>query len=419
MDLDKVMDRPESLLKTAVKDPVVRLAALVGAAMGGVLVAALFLIIERPREIAETPPQTVAQPAIDQAAPAQPETGPQAPVTRLEKLAGAPVKTTVIPPPAAAAVPQASARPLHGADDQIADIGADRTAPAPPDAGGYAPLSVPSTANGPTPLSTETASVPILASPKPQVPPNAPSAGESAKGPPRIAIVIDDMGVDRRRTARALKLPGRVTFSFLPYAKDIQAQADQARAEGHDVMLHVAMEPESAEIDPGPNVLLTGLPDDELRASLDWNLRQMTGYAGVNNHMGSRFTRDLASMRVVMAELRARGLFFLDSLTSRDSVGSRTAREAGVPVVRRDVFIDHRDDPDFVAAQLAKVARLAKKSGLAVAIGHPRDHTLAALEAWLPEMQAAGFVLIGVSEAVRPNAPLRGHVPTASVEPSG
>ncbi len=231
---------------------------------------------------------------------------------------------------------------------------------------------------------------------------------------PMIAIVIDDMGVDQRRSARAMKLPAKVTLSFLPYARDLKKQSAEAAAMGHEVMLHVAMEPESSEADPGPNVLLTGTPEAELLANLRWNLEQMTGYQGINNHMGSRFTRDLAGMRLVMGELKARGLFFLDSVTSRDSVGAKTAREAGVPFATRDVFIDHRDDEAFVHKQLAKVEAEARKRGIAIAIGHPRDITLRALKTWLTKVQADGFELVGVSRVLHRPAPAQTGLPGTS-----
>ena len=143
--------------------------------------------------------------------------------------------------------------------------------------------------------------------------------------------------------------------------------------------------------------------------NLRWNLDQMIGYHGINNHMGSRFTRDLAGMRVVMKELKARGLFFLDSVTSRDSVGAKTAQEAGVPFATRDIFIDHKDDTAFVHKQLAKVEAKARKHGVAIAIGHPRDITLRALKLWLTKVQAEGFELVGVSRVL--------HKP-ASAQPS-
>lgn len=48
-------------------------------------------------------------------------------------------------------------------------------------------------------------------------------------GRPRIVIVIDDMGVDTKRTARAVRLPGPLTLAYLAYAHDGRRQAATAR----------------------------------------------------------------------------------------------------------------------------------------------------------------------------------------------
>jgi len=220
-------------------------------------------------------------------------------------------------------------------------------------------------------------------------------------GRPMIAVVIDDMGLDRKRSTRAVGLEGPLTLSFLTYAEDLAQQMAAARAAGHELLLHVGMEPASRDVDPGPKVLLTGLPPDEIRRRLAWGLERASGYVGINNHMGSKFTGDAAAMAVVMAELRARGLLFLDSLTAPDSVGAREARRAGVPVLERNVFLDNVNEVVAVKARLAEAERIARSHGAAIAIGHPRDATLAALAAWVPRLAERGFVLVPLTAILR------------------
>ncbi|MAN81040.1 MAG: hypothetical protein CMF64_11680 [Magnetovibrio sp.] len=372
-------EQPNGLFKTAIKDPAVRLAALGGALAGAVLVLAVVLISGGGQEDAPRPREY---------SPSE-----QAQVAPMM----APAPRHVAQPSAAPEMTRRSVQPTADTYPTLpvarVDEAAEPTEPLAP----VEPVAAePAVAPEKTP---ETAALAPL--PKAAPPPLA------AK--PLIAIVIDDMGVDQRRSARAMKLPAKVTLSFLPYSRDLKKQVAEAAALGHEIMLHVAMEPESAEADPGPNVLLTGTPEAELLVNLRWNLDQMIGYHGINNHMGSRFTRDLAGMRVVMKELKARGLFFLDSVTSRDSVGAKTAQEAGVPFATRDIFIDHKDDTAFVHKQLAKVEAKARKHGVAIAIGHPRDITLRALKLWLTKVQAEGFELVGVSRVL--------HKP-ASAQPS-
>ena len=149
----------------------------------------------------------------------------------------------------------------------------------------------------------------------------APPPGER----PLVAVVIDDLGLDRRRTAAVIALPGPLTLSFMTYALDLPDQAEAGRRAGGELLLHVPMEPIDRTQNPGPHALLVAMSPDEILAQLRWGLDRFTGFVGVNNHMGSKFTADARAMAVVMAELRRRGLIFLDSKTTAMSAGMREA----------------------------------------------------------------------------------------------
>lgn len=223
---------------------------------------------------------------------------------------------------------------------------------------------------------------------------------------PKIAIVIDDLGVDRERGARAIALPGPLTLAWLPYAHDLPMQTGAARRAGHELLVHMPMDPRNRAItDPGPNALLVDMPVDELQRRLDWNLSRFEGYVGINNHMGSRFTADPAALAPVMETLKQRGLLFLDSRTSANSAALTVARGEGVPAVARDVFLDHEKSADAVHEALAEVESLARRHGHAVAIGHPRDATLDTLAEWLPGLEQRGFLLVPLSALVRERHP--------------
>src|SRR5512145_1958001 len=135
------------------------------------------------------------------------------------------------------------------------------------------------------------------------------------QGRPSIAVVLDDVGVARSHAELAIDLPGVITLSFMTYADGVADMAARARAKGHELMLHVPMEPLGHEIDAGPHVLTVDAPESELLKRLAWGLDRFSGYVGINNHMGSRFTQDERGMRVVLGELKRRGLLFLDSRT--------------------------------------------------------------------------------------------------------
>ncbi len=245
----------------------------------------------------------------------------------------------------------------------------------------------------------------VLAAALPVLPPwrRYAVAVPAGKGP-RIALVIDDLGLSRRRAYRALSLPVPLTAAILPYAPSPQKLVDDARRMGREVLLHLPMEPQNSDADPGPNALLTGLSKAELRRRLNWNLNRFSGYVGVNNHMGSRFMQDRAGMALLIDELVRRRLMFLDSRTIAPSLGYEMARAAGLPAAGRDVFLDIDGNGSDVVPQLREAERIARRTGLAIVIGHPHDNTLQALEDWIPGALARGFVFVPITAAVRLSA---------------
>ncbi len=255
----------------------------------------------------------------------------------------------------------------------------------------------------PPPAAKPAAAAPVKAEEAGELPPWRCYALASSPpdGRPMIALVIDDLGVDKKRSARAIALNGPLTLSFLAYASDIKRQTAAARAAGHELLLHVSMEPASKHVDPGPHVLKTTLSAAELRRRLEWGFSRFDTFIGINNHMGSKFTADSAGMKVVMEKLRRRGLLFLDSRTPRTSVGAEMARRMGVPYAERNIFLDHVNDALVVEKRLAETERLARRKGYAIVISHPRDTTFKALVPWLRGIEAKGFRLVPLSAVVR------------------
>jgi len=220
-------------------------------------------------------------------------------------------------------------------------------------------------------------------------------------GRPMIAVVMDDLGIDQARTRRVLALPAPLTLAFIPYGRNLRRLSGAGRAAGHELIVHVNMEPKDRGVDAGPKALLTSLTNDEIRSRLRWALSRFDGYTGVSNHMGSRFTEWPDGVEVVLRELRGRGLLFLDSVTSEKSVAAALARAHGMAYARRDVFLDNDRRASKIALRLAETERIARRRGYAIAIGHPHDATLLALERWLPEVEKRGFLLVPLSAIVR------------------
>jgi len=224
-----------------------------------------------------------------------------------------------------------------------------------------------------------------------------------ASGRPRISIIMDDLGLNAEATRRTIALPEGVTLSFLPYGKAAPELAEAARADGHEVMLHLPMEPRGSA-DAGPNALMADMTPAEIEETLRRQLGAFKGYTGVNNHMGSRFTEDVRALIPVMRVLKEQGLFFVDSRTSQTSRAADVGRMAGVPAISRDVFLDHERGPDHLLHQLQLLEEQASRTGHAVAIAHPHELTLEILEVWLRSLDGKGFDLVPVSALIEMNA---------------
>ncbi len=215
--------------------------------------------------------------------------------------------------------------------------------------------------------------------------------------PPYVAILIDDAGLDRKGTQRAIALPGPVTLSFMSYASELSEQSAAARAAGHEVMLHLPMEPlDVKRNNPGPNALYVNLDPAEVQKRLAWHLDRFSDYVGVNNHMGSRFTADAVRMGLVLDEIGRRQVFWLDSLSGPNSAGPALARKRGLDAVERDLFLDDDRSPG-IAHEIAAMERIARSRGDVIAIGHPHGATLSALEKWAATAPERGFTLVPVS----------------------
>ena len=327
-------------------------------------------------------------------------------VTAATESAGQAPAPEIVAHPAPAPRPKIAHRPKPPETLARSPFGllrsAERAEPAPAP-GPNAAVAPPSGPAAPRPSPMEPAALTL---PPPVAGPSDPAWRRFAvpvaapEGHPLIAILIDDVGVNRRNAAQVALLPGPLTLAYMTYAGDLPKQSAAARAHGHELMLHVPMEPLDPHQDAGPNALETGLDPGELRRRLIWGLDRLEGYVGINNHMGSRFTAWEPGMAMVMEELARRGLLFVDSRTVVGSAGARMAQRYSVPHADRDVFLDNEQDGAAVAERLMELEAVAKRRGMAIGIGHPHDGTIAALAAWLPSLEAKGFVLVPVSTIV-------------------
>ena len=222
-----------------------------------------------------------------------------------------------------------------------------------------------------------------------------------AANPPRIAIIIDDLGYQRSAGQRAVALPGPVACAVLPLTPRASELAEAAHAAGKEVLLHLPLQ-SLGEQDPEPGGIVLDMSRAQLAQAFAGSLRSVPHVIGVNTHQGSLLTQHPGHMHWLMQEIGARDdLFFVDSYTTAGSVALKLAREAGIAAVRRDVFLDPDREPDTVAREFSRLKQMAREKGMAVGIGHPYPATLALLERELPRLAGEGIELVGIGEYIR------------------
>jgi len=218
---------------------------------------------------------------------------------------------------------------------------------------------------------------------------------------PVIAIIIDDLGSNNPRHERVVRLPGAIACSFLPMNSATIRLAKLAHSYNKEIMLHLPME--AITHNPlGPGGLSLDMSQQEFIWALQKDLESVPHVTGINNHMGSLLTSHPGHMVWLMEEIKRNGkLFFVDSRTTHASVAMTVALQEGVPSLQRDIFLDHDKDLESVRAQFKKTIERAKRTGTALAIGHPYENTLTVLEEMLPQLENQGIRLVPVSEMIK------------------
>lgn len=194
---------------------------------------------------------------------------------------------------------------------------------------------------------------------------------------PKVAVILDDLGQDQRVFARVLELGVPLNLAILPHGNHPQTMASQAQAKGFEVMVHLPMEPQGNHRPRLQGmVLLISMQPGEIHEAVQWMVEKLQGAKGANNHMGSLFTQDTKAMETVVQALASRKMYFVDSLTTPQSVAYNVALDRGLKAYKRDVFLDATREPDAIREQFALLTKRAKEKGYAVGICHPYPETL-------------------------------------------
>ncbi|MFQ5432258.1 MAG: divergent polysaccharide deacetylase family protein [Nitrospinota bacterium] len=234
------------------------------------------------------------------------------------------------------------------------------------------------------------------------VPPPPPAPEKKEPPMPRLAIVIDDVGVSKAPIKKLIALRMPLTFAILPSQRHSTELANVINDAGYEVIIHIPMEPDDINgNNPGKSALLVSQSDQTIREEIKKMIQEIPHAVGTSNHMGSKFTKNYDKMRCVLEEIKSSGLYFLDSRTTADSVAFKLARQMGVKSSSRRVFIDNELDTEAIKNELRRSIRYALSKGEAIAIGHPHKQTIMALAQMKESIENAGIELVPASSLAR------------------
>jgi polysaccharide deacetylase 2 family uncharacterized protein YibQ len=227
--------------------------------------------------------------------------------------------------------------------------------------------------------------------------PVTPSAGRTDA--PRVAIIIEGLGIGANSTAEALaKLPAPVTFAFAPYGTDLERWVGRARSEGHEVLLQIGMEPfDYPDNDPGPQTLLATLPPVQNIDRLHWFLSRFQGYVGVTSLMGARFTATDQALSPIIREVGKRGLIYFDDGASPRSVASQISGAANVAFAKADAVLDAVPTAADIDSALARLEAAARSRGVAIGAASALPVSIERIAQWAKAAEGRGIVLVPVS----------------------
>ena len=237
------------------------------------------------------------------------------------------------------------------------------------------------------------------------------TAGEIKPGAPRIALVVGGMGLSQQATQNAIsKLPGAVTLAFAPYGAELERQAARARDGGHEIILQVPMEPFEAAQSPGPHMLQTTETPEQNSEHLQWLMSRFSGYVGMANFLGAKFTANAVALAPVLREASSRGVFYLDDGGSTQSVALDLGASSGGDVLRADVVIDATQKSDAIEAELLRLEKIARQKGGAIGIATGLPATVEQLARFARGLEKRGVALVPLSSFASTRA-----VPTAGL----
>ena len=207
-----------------------------------------------------------------------------------------------------------------------------------------------------------------------------------------IGIVIDDFGYRNDEISDGfLELDARLTYAIIPGHRYSTSFGEKAVESGHEVIVHMPMENTGKTYGEEEFVLMTAMDNETIQRRLNSAIEEIPTAIGMNNHQGSKASADQNIMSNVAKVMKERGLFFLDSRTTIETIGETTMEVFGVPTARRNIFLDNEDDEEKIEKQLMKLVKRSEEVGSAIGIGHVKPKTLNVLSDQIPKLKKKGY----------------------------
>ncbi|TFB08295.1 divergent polysaccharide deacetylase family protein [Candidatus Atribacteria bacterium MT.SAG.1] len=227
------------------------------------------------------------------------------------------------------------------------------------------------------------------------------SSEEEIHFSPKVAFIIDDLGYETEVAKKIMELEFPVALSILPFLRYSEFIAEEGKKNNQEIMLHLPMESTNSSTNPGPGAIKSYMSEEEIRQAVRDYVLNFPYIIGANNHMGSKITEDREIMEIVLEEIKKYNLFFIDSITTKDSIAYEVAQEMEIKSAVRSVFLDNENDMEYIKGQMLEVQETALREGEVIAIGHSRINTFYVLKRMVPELIKAGIEIVPVSELVK------------------
>lgn len=227
------------------------------------------------------------------------------------------------------------------------------------------------------------------------------SSEEETNFSPKVAFIIDDLGYETGVAKKIMELEFPVALSILPFLRYSEFIAEEGKKNNQEIMLHLPMESNNSSTNPGPGAIKFYMSEEEIRQAVRDCILDFPYAIGANNHMGSKITEDRKIMEIILEEIKEYNLFFIDSITTKNSIAYEVAQEMKIKSAARSVFLDNENDMEYIKGQMLEVQETALKEGVVIAIGHSRINTFYVLKRMVPELIKAGIEIVPVSELVK------------------